>query len=192
MGCEFPYLRPVLPDNTEVDMTNRRFMLAALGAVSLIEPLRTALAAEACPSDSAAANSALLDRYVTASNAHDTSAFPEIFAEDYIQHSGRSPSGLAAQIANFGNLRKTWPDLQLHVEDRMFAGDKIIARTALQRRTPSLRWATPRPAERSPFARSISGAWRAASSPSTGTSSTSPAWKNNCAADSTQNRGGGD
>ena len=92
-------------------MTNRRFMLAALGAVSLMEPLRTALAAEACPPDAAAANSALFDRYVAASNAHDTSALPEIFAEDYIQHSGRSPSGLAAQIANFENLRKTWPDL---------------------------------------------------------------------------------
>ena len=111
-------------------MTNRRLMLAALGTVSLIEPLRTALTAEVCPPDAAAANSALFDRYIAASNAHDTSAFAEIFAEDYIQHSGRSPSGLAAQIANFENLRKTWPDLQLHVEDRMFAGDKIIARNS--------------------------------------------------------------
>jgi len=30
-------------------MANRRFMLAALGTVSLIEPLRTALAAEVPP-----------------------------------------------------------------------------------------------------------------------------------------------
>ena len=51
MRCEFPYLRPVLLDSTEVDMTNRRLMLAALGAVSLIEPLRTALTAEVCPPD---------------------------------------------------------------------------------------------------------------------------------------------
>ena len=113
-----------------MDMTSRRFMLAALGAVPLITPQRTALAAEACPTDASAANSALLDRYVAASNAHDTSTLPEIFAEDYIQHSGRSPSGLAGQIANFENLRKTWPDLQLHVEDRMFAGDKIVARNS--------------------------------------------------------------
>jgi steroid delta-isomerase-like uncharacterized protein len=111
-------------------MTNRRFMLAALGALPLIAPQGTALAAEGCPTDAAAANSALLDRYVAASNAHDTGAFPEIFAEDYTQHSGRSPSGLAAQIANFENLRRTWPDLQLRVEDRMFAGDKIIARNS--------------------------------------------------------------
>ena len=75
MRCEFPYRHPVLRDSTEVDMTNRRFMLAALGTVSLIEPLRTALTAEVCPPDAAAANSALFDRYIAASNAHDTSAF---------------------------------------------------------------------------------------------------------------------
>lgn len=115
-----------------MDMTNRRFVLAlaALGTMPLITPLRQVAAAEACPppSDASAANSALLDRYVAAVNAHDTSIFPEIFTENYIQHSGRSPSGLAAQIANSNNNHKTWPDLQLHVEDRIFAGYKIVAR----------------------------------------------------------------
>src|SRR3954469_18988563 len=48
--------------------------------------------------------SALLDRYVAAVNAHDTSTFGDIHAENYIQHSGRSPSGLAAQIENFRTI----------------------------------------------------------------------------------------
>jgi predicted ester cyclase len=111
-------------------MPKRRFVLAlaALGAVPLLAPLQAAVVAEACPPDASAANSALLDRYVAAVNANDTSQFPAIFTENYIQHSGRSPSGLAAQVANSNNNHKTWPDLQLHVEDRMFAGDKIIAR----------------------------------------------------------------
>ena len=109
-------------------MINRRLALAAFAATPLIASARSAVAAEGCPPDTSAANAALLDRYVAAVNAQDISAFPEIFTETYIQHSGRSPSGLAAQIANSKNNHKTWPDLQVHVEDRMFAGDKIIAR----------------------------------------------------------------
>lgn len=73
--------------------------------------------------------SALLDRYAAAINAHDTSSFPELFTAGYIQHSGRSPSGLAAQIENFRRILAVMPDLQLRIEDRIIAGDKVVART---------------------------------------------------------------
>jgi predicted ester cyclase len=71
----------------------------------------------------------LLDRYLAAVNAHDTSAFPEIFTEAYIQHSGRSPSGLQAQIVNFQRVFENWPDFQSRIEDRILGGDRIVART---------------------------------------------------------------
>src|SRR3954466_15831448 len=74
--------------------------------------------------------SVLLDKYVVAVNAHDTSSFGEIHAENYIQHSGRSPNGLAAQIENFRALFARMPDVQAAVEDRIIQGDKIVARMA--------------------------------------------------------------
>ena len=72
----------------------------------------------------------LLDRYLAAVNAHDTGSFSEIFTDAYIQHSGRSPSGLQAQIANFQRIFENWPDFQARLEDRIFGPDKIVARTA--------------------------------------------------------------
>jgi predicted ester cyclase len=79
--------------------------------------------------DTSEAYNKLLDRYSAAVNAHDTSPFPEIFTEAYVQHSGRSPNGLQAQIANFQRIWDSWPDYQSRFEDRIFGGDKIVART---------------------------------------------------------------
>ena len=112
-------------------MTQRRDVLALgmLGATALFG--RAALAAQDCPAaDSAAVGSALLDRYVAAANAHDTSSFAELFTEAYIQHSGRGPSGLVAQIENFRGIFSRMPDVQVQVEDRIIAGDKVVARMA--------------------------------------------------------------
>jgi steroid delta-isomerase-like uncharacterized protein len=112
-------------------MTYRRDLLAfgILGGTALLAP-RRASAAEDCAaaarSDAAAA--ALLDGYVAAMNAHDTSSFPQLFTETYIQHSGRSPSGLAAQIENFRVIFASTPDRQSRVEDRVIAGDRVVAR----------------------------------------------------------------
>jgi predicted ester cyclase len=72
--------------------------------------------------------SALLDKYVAAVNAHDTSSFGEIHTENYIQHSGRSPNGLAAQIENFRTIFARMPDVRATVEDRIIQGDRIVAR----------------------------------------------------------------
>lgn len=92
---------------------------------------RRAQGAETCPPGDAAtgASAAILDRYVAAVNAHDTSSFPELFTDTYIQHSGRSPSGLAAQIENFRRIMGTMPDVRMRVEDRIIAGDRVVART---------------------------------------------------------------
>jgi predicted ester cyclase len=99
------------------------FVLAILGAMLLVPscPARAACIAEA-------AASALLDRYVAAVNAHDTSSFGDIHVENYIQHSGRSGNGLAAQIENFRAIFRTMPDLRARVEDRIIQCDKIVAR----------------------------------------------------------------
>jgi|SRR6185503_4745990 len=88
--------------------------------------LRTAAAADDCRAE--AANAALLERYVAAVNAHDTSSFGEIHTEGYIQHSGRSANGLAAQVENFRGIFARMPDIQLRVDDRIIAGDKVVAR----------------------------------------------------------------
>ena len=97
-------------------MTNRRTLLAAFGVSSFLTPAGAALAAENCASsvDTAAA-SALLDRYIEAVNAHDTSSFAEIFTETYLQRSGRNPPGLAAHIDSARRLYAVLPDLHLVV-----------------------------------------------------------------------------
>jgi predicted ester cyclase len=102
----------------------------ALGGAGLLAPARAAIAAGECsqPGPAEVVGSALLDRYVAAVNAHDTSAFPEIHTDSYIQHSGRSASGLAAQIENFRAIFGRMPDVQARVDDRIIAGDRVVAR----------------------------------------------------------------
>ena len=113
-------------------MIHRRDLLAwgILGGTSFLGPVGVGRAAESCSTatQAEATGSALLDRYVAAVNAHDTSSFGEIHTESYIQHSGRSPSGLAAQIENFRGIFGRMPDVQTRVEDRIIAGDKVVAR----------------------------------------------------------------
>jgi len=111
----------------------RRMLLGAAATTASLAGLlvvneRLAMAAEAGANP---AFDALLDRYLAAVNAHDTSKFPELFTEGYIQHSGRSPSGLPAQIANYQRIFENWPDFQTRIEDRIFGGDRIVARSTL-------------------------------------------------------------
>ena len=72
-------------------MTNRRNALGAtlglLSGTALFAPMGASLAAAQYPPGEANAESIgsrLLDRYVAAVNAHDTSSFPELFTESYI------------------------------------------------------------------------------------------------------------
>jgi steroid delta-isomerase-like uncharacterized protein len=93
--------------------------------------LGTAQAAGVCPpaQGEAAVGGVLLERYVAAVNAHDTSPFPQLFTESYVQHSGRSPSGLAAQVENFKRIVGSMPDVRLTVEDCIVSGDRVVARS---------------------------------------------------------------
>ena len=100
-----------------------------IGGAAALASFQTSAAETACDTEAVAVGSALLDGYVAAVNAHDTRTFPELFTESYIQHSGRSPSGLAAQIVLFKNLFTVTPDHQMQVEDRIIVGDKVVART---------------------------------------------------------------
>ena len=110
-------------------MSARRsfIVLAFLGILGLLAVPQPGLAQK---ENAEAIGSALLDKYVAAVNAHDTSTFGDIHAENYIQHSGRSPNGLAAQIENFRAIFARMPDVQARVEDRIIQGDKIVARMA--------------------------------------------------------------
>ena len=114
--------------NVTREVSRRGFLGYGGGAAALA----TGFVAFAPPAHAAdepnATSHRLLDRYVAAVNAHDTGPFAEIFTEAYIQHSGRSPSGLPAQIANFQRIFENWPDFQSRIEDRIIAADKIVAR----------------------------------------------------------------
>lgn len=98
-------------------------VLATLGATLLAQ---SSPALANCIPEAAA--SALLDKYVAAVNARDTGSFGDIHTEGYIQHSGRSPNGLAAQIENIRTIFARMPDVQARVEDRVIQCDKIVAR----------------------------------------------------------------
>jgi len=100
-------------------------LLALLSATAFAQPGTVDATESGTPEQLAAA---LVDKYVAAVNAHDTSTFGEIHTENYIQHSGRSPNGLAAQIENFRTIFARMPDVRATVEDRIIQGDKIVAR----------------------------------------------------------------
>jgi predicted ester cyclase len=111
-------------------MTFRRslFGFAVLSAVFVGSG---AFAQTASTSDQAAANSTLLDRYVAAFNTHDAAAFAQVIAENYIQHNGRAGQGLAGLQATVRQYFETFGDFHMQVEDRIFGGDKVVARVTL-------------------------------------------------------------
>ena len=113
-------------------MSSRRDLLVRglFGGTACCALPGVALAVDDCAARTRAeaVGAVLLDRYVAAVNAHDTSGFAGIFTEAYIQHSGRSPNGLAAQIENFRAIFARMPDVELRVEDRIISGDKVVGR----------------------------------------------------------------
>jgi predicted ester cyclase len=155
----------------ELHMLERRdvVFLGALSVLTQLAPTRPALAADDCQSmvQAGRIGNALLDRYAAAVNGHDTSSFPDLFTAAYIQRSGRSPSGLAAQIENFQRIFRTMPDVQLRIEDRIIAADKVVARTTYSAtHTQTIRGIAP---TGNAFSFRTIDIWRTASSPSTGT-----------------------
>jgi steroid delta-isomerase-like uncharacterized protein len=103
----------------------RGFIILAIAGILVSSVSRPTMAQK---ESAEAVASALLDRYVAAVNAHDTSTFGDIHTENYVQHSGRSPNGLAAQIENFRAIFARMPDVQVRIDDRIIQGDKVVAR----------------------------------------------------------------
>ena len=114
-------------------IANRRSAVAAatLGLAAMLvqtRPVRAQDVKGCAPGAAEAAAFAVHDRYVAAANSDDPDAFSAVIAEDYIQHSGRSQSGLAAFIANSRAVRAIFPDWHLDVQDRIFGDGKLVAR----------------------------------------------------------------
>ena len=99
----------------------RRHLLLAASAVAAAAP-----ALAAAPGRPTA--EALLARYVALKNAHDATRCAEIYAEDYVEHSGRNPSGLPALIANWQAQFEQMPDLVVTLEDQVFGRDRAVGR----------------------------------------------------------------
>jgi predicted ester cyclase len=100
-------------------MLDRRWLLmsAAFAAPALL-PSKAGAGQSGCSPESIAANAALFDRYVAAVNAGDIAALQALFAKPYVQHGGLK------------GAREAFPDWRLTVEDRILAGDKIVARNS--------------------------------------------------------------
>ena len=102
--------------------------LLTTGAVAML-----ALIA-AVPSGSAAdqtANTALLDTYVAAFNAHDPAPFKDVIAEDYLQHNGRAGQGLVGLQATARQYFQIFPDFHMALEDSVITSDKVVARVQI-------------------------------------------------------------
>jgi predicted ester cyclase len=96
-----------------------------LAASSFLMPTAFAQSANA---DAVAVNKALLDKYIAAKNSKDTSKMAEMYAENYIENTGRNPSGLAAVTENWKGQFQAIPDIKVILEDAVITGDKVVAR----------------------------------------------------------------
>jgi predicted ester cyclase len=71
---------------------------------------------------------ALLSKYVVLKNTKDLTKMNEIYSADYIENSGRNPSGIEAVTKNWAGQFAGIPDLKVIVHDVIVSGDKIVAR----------------------------------------------------------------
>ena len=97
-------------------LDRRALLMSAAIAGPALTPMKANAQSGACAPENLAANAALLDRYVAAVNAGDTAALQALFAKPYTQHGGLK------------GAREAFPDWHVTVEDRVFGGDKIVAR----------------------------------------------------------------
>jgi predicted ester cyclase len=91
----------------------------------------TFVAMTSLKAQNASVGTTLVDRYVTALNNHDLSAFADVIADKYVQHNGRAGQGLAGTQATFKSYFETFPDMHMQVEDIIIGGEKVVARVTL-------------------------------------------------------------
>jgi predicted ester cyclase len=70
----------------------------------------------------------LVAKYAALKNAKDASKMAEIYTDNYLERSGRNPSGIAAVTQNWQQQFAAMPDLQITVHDVIASGDKVVAR----------------------------------------------------------------
>jgi steroid delta-isomerase-like uncharacterized protein len=102
-------------------------IIAALIAASTVFAGSGAFA-QTIPDTSQSAE-ALISKYASLKNAHDASKMSELYAENYIEHTGRNPSGLAGITENWKSQFAAIPDVQVKIDDLIVSGDKVVART---------------------------------------------------------------
>jgi predicted ester cyclase len=78
--------------------------------------------------DATSTSRALVERYAAMKAARDSSKLAEIYRDNYIENTGRNPSGLAALTENWRAQFAAIPDLQITVHDVIASGDKVVAR----------------------------------------------------------------
>jgi predicted ester cyclase len=109
-------------------LLRKSFLPIALSAVLSFAVPHSQAAEPAKSEPSAQLARDLLNRYVSMKNARDPSKIAEIYPENYIENSGRNPSGLAALTQNWTSQFAAIPDLQIIVHDVIVSGDKLVAR----------------------------------------------------------------
>jgi predicted ester cyclase len=95
-------------------------LLALLAAIGFVKGASAA--------DQMAANTALVDKYFAAVNAHDLPALNDVIAENYLQHGAGQGQGRAGMQAAFGRYFQMFPDFRMTPEDSVIAGDKVVVR----------------------------------------------------------------
>jgi predicted ester cyclase len=84
--------------------------------------------AQSCNADVVSTNKALLEKYIAAKNSKDINKLPQMYAENYIENTGRNPSDLAALTENWKGQFQAIPDIKVTLEDAIVTGDKVVAR----------------------------------------------------------------
>jgi steroid delta-isomerase-like uncharacterized protein len=100
---------------------------AALVFAANVLLVGSAATAQTAP-DALASAKALVSRYADLKNSHDATRMSELYSENYIEHTGRNSSGLAAVTDNWKSQFAAMPDVQIKVEDVIVSGDKVVAR----------------------------------------------------------------
>jgi predicted ester cyclase len=94
----------------------RALLMFAATAGTVLAATNARAQSGACAPENVAPNAALFDQYVAAVNAGDVAALQALFAKPYVQHGGLK------------GTREAFQDWHVIVEDRIFSGDKIVAR----------------------------------------------------------------
>lgn len=85
-------------------------------------------AAQSAPADAGTAGRALIAKYVQFKNEKNANQLSEIYADGYVENSGRNASGMEALALNWKQQFQAIPDLKVTLEDAVVEGNKVVAR----------------------------------------------------------------